>query len=401
MPDPQYTEVTRAAVFKNGQLAAHLERVGEFVAFKYTDNWIRDGGPAVATTLPVRDDVVMTTGGAIPAFFAGLLPEGRRLSALRRTVKTSMDDELSLLLAVGSDTVGDVTVVPDGLQPQRAGPRLAVADFATVRFADLAAELDIQIDRVALPGVQDKVSLAMLNLPVAAAGRKYLLKLDPPDYPHLVTNEDFFLRAARRSGLTTAHADLVHDIEGRPGLVVHRFDRVVVRKREQPLAVEDGCQVLGLHPASKYSVTTEALLAKLSSLCEAPIPAAQVYLSQVVFAYVTGNGDAHAKNFSILQDVHGRWGPAPAYDLPTSQPYGDNTLALSVGGKRDGNITGRRYVELGTGLGLNEASARRTVDRVAAAVETWLPDLDELPFDEGRLTKLRRVIARRRDLLLD
>ena len=43
-----------------------------------------------------------------------LLPEGRRLGALRRAVKTSADDELSLLLAVGADAIGDVQVVPSG-----------------------------------------------------------------------------------------------------------------------------------------------------------------------------------------------------------------------------------------------------------------------------------------------
>jgi hypothetical protein len=32
-------------------------------------------------------------------------------------------------------------------------------------------------------------------------------------------------------------------------------------------------------------------------------------------------------------------------------PYGASTLALSVAGKYDGNITGARYVELGRTLG--------------------------------------------------
>jgi serine/threonine protein kinase HipA of HipAB toxin-antitoxin module len=52
--------------------------------------------------------------GAVPPFFAGLLPEGRRLSALRAAVKSSGDDELSLLLAVGGDTVGDIEILPEG-----------------------------------------------------------------------------------------------------------------------------------------------------------------------------------------------------------------------------------------------------------------------------------------------
>ena len=399
-PAIDYTLVARAEVFKDGRLAAHLERAGEYVAFRYTDDWIAAAGRPVATTLPVREEVIMTAGGAVPAFFAGLLPEGRRLSALRRSVKTSSDDELSLLLAVGSDTIGDVAVVPEGHVTQRAHPRLEVDDFSSVRFTDLLADLEIHIDRVALPGVQDKVSLAMLNVPVTAAGQSYLLKLDPPEFPHLVTNEHFFLAAARKSGIQTAQTELVHDADGRPGLVVLRFDRDPVKGGGvQALAAEDGCQALGLHPASKYQVTTETLLAKLSSLCEAPQPAALVFLSQMVFAYVTGNGEAHAKNFSILADVHGRWAPSPAYDVPTSQPYGDNFPALSVSGKRDGNIPGRRFVELGVALGLNQTAAGRAVSRIADSVDLWLPGLETLPFDAGKLKKLGHVIAHRRDLL--
>lgn len=121
--------------------------------------------------------------------------------------------------------------------------------------------------------------------------------------------------------------------------------------------------------------------------------------AQSVFAYVTGNGDAHSKNFSILQDTLGRWGPEPAYDLPSSQPYGDNTLALSVAGKRDGNIPGQRYVDLGQQLGLPERAARRVVVEIARSVDEWIDGISSLPLDQGRLHKLKKVVARRQQML--
>lgn len=396
---PDHTVVDRADVYKNGDLAAHLERTEAGTVFSYTAAWVEEGRAPVATTLPVTSTPVVTTGGAVPAYFAGLLPEGRRLSALRRSVKTSADDELSLVLAVGADAVGDVTVFPDGVQPTSVPARLSVEDFTSVDFSALLAELNIRVDRVGIPGVQDKVSLAMLNLPVTKAGHRYLLKLNPPEFPHLVQNEHFFLAAARTSGLDVAHDDLVHDALGQPGLVVRRFDRVAHTGGDRSLAVEDGCQILGLHPEAKYRIPTESLLEKLCSLCDAPLPAARVFLGQIAFAYVTGNGDAHAKNFSILQDEHGRWGPSPAYDLSSSQPYGDNTLALSVAGKRDANITGSAFVQLGTGLGLPDRAAHRVVRTIADEVDRWLPSLDELPYDVGRVNKLRRVIQHRQEML--
>jgi serine/threonine-protein kinase HipA len=394
------TQVDVADVLKAGRLAARLERTPTGVQFRYTDPWIGEGGAPVSSTLPVTPEPVVTTGGAVPAYFAGLLPEGRRLSALRRGVKTSADDELTLVMAVGADAIGDVQVVPAGRPPAQVEPRLEVTDFGSVRFRELLDELEIRVDRVGLPGVQDKASLAMLNLPVAAAHDRFLLKLNPPEYRHVVENEAFFLAAARSSGLETVDAQLVRDVDGEAGLVVRRFDRVTSHGTVESLAVEDGCQALGLHPEGKYRVTTETVLARLCSLCEAPLPAARTFLAQMVFAYVSGNGDAHAKNFSVLQDRTGRWAPAPAYDVPSSQPYGDNTLALSVDGRRDGNIPRSSWVALGVHLGLPERAAERTVDRVATAVDRWVDGLDRLPFDPGRITKLAKVVRSRQQKLL-
>jgi len=398
-------DVTRADVYKTGSLAGHLTRNAHGgVDFAYTPQWRQSAAPPIATTLPIAGEPVVTAAGAVPPFFAGLLPEGRRLGALVREVKTSTDDELSLLLAVGGYTIGDVQVVaegaaPDGVGPDREPARLRIPDLASIRFAEVLAHLEVRSDRVGLPGVQDKVSAAMISLPATAAGAQVILKLNPREFKHLVENEHFFLGAAREAGIVAANAALVHDAVGEPGLAVTRFDRVTEGGALVSLAVEDGCQALGLYPSSKYSATTEAVLSRLSSVCEAPVPAAAEFLAQAVFAYLAGNGDAHAKNFSVLQDAAGRWQPAPAYDLPSSQPYGDTTMALTVDGKRDGNITRGRYLALAEHLGVRARAASVIIDRVAGSADVWLDSLGTLPFDLGTLHKLERVI-RHRQLLL-
>lgn len=91
------TTVRVAQVVKAGTPAATLTRTRDGVVFAYRDDY---EGPPVASTLPVTEEPVRRPAGAVPAYFSGLLPEGRRLSALRRAVKTSADDELSLLVAV-------------------------------------------------------------------------------------------------------------------------------------------------------------------------------------------------------------------------------------------------------------------------------------------------------------
>lgn len=122
-------------------------------------------------------------------------------------------------------------------------------------------------------------------------------------------------------------------------------------------------------------------------------------IGQLAFAYLTGNGDAHAKNFSVLQSLDGEWRVSPAYDLPSSQPYGDTTMALSIGGRSGGEFGARDFVELGAVLHVPERAVRRVLSGLDDRADVWIARLDELPFDRDRIAKLRRVIDRRRHRL--
>ena len=130
--------VDRADVYKGDQLAGYLTRTSEGVSFEYCHDYIAGTNEAVASTLPVRAVPYVTGAGAVPAFFAGLLPEGARLLAVVAAVKTSPDDELSLLLAVGEDAIGDVCVVPHGSEPT-AKPRSPPAIPGEASFSELFA----------------------------------------------------------------------------------------------------------------------------------------------------------------------------------------------------------------------------------------------------------------------
>lgn len=396
----QLRTVERADVYKNGRHAATLMRTVDGVEFRYLDEWIDRDGPPVATTLPVRVEPVVRPAGALPSYFAGLLPEGRRLGALRRAVKTSADDELSLLLAVGADAIGDVQVVPAGVTPAEVPPRISIDDIAETSFAELLIELGIRAQRMALPGVQDKTSAAMINLPVARAGERFILKLNPVgEYPHLVENETFFLDAARASGLTVPPHNLVTDRDGASGLLVRRFDRITRDGQVRSLAVEDGCQAADRPPADKYLLGTDRIFAALVAVCEAPVLAGRDLIRQLAFAYLTGNGDAHAKNFSVLQNQSGEWRTSPVYDVPCSHVYGDTTMAMSLGGRSGAEFGAADFVELGQALGMPPRATIRALTDLAERADRWLPDLNQLPFDRGKVSKLRHVIQHRRKRL--
>jgi serine/threonine-protein kinase HipA len=383
--------VEAAVVLKAGVRAGTLRREKNGNVFEYDADY---DGPPVATTLPVGAPAVLTPAGAVPPFFAGLLPEGRRLLALRRAIKTSLDDDLSMLLAIGRDTVGDVQVLPLDTEPPP--PVEPMGDAATLSFPLLMADVlgPDPIDRVGLAGVQDKISSAMISLPLSWRGMPSILKLDPPDFPHLVANEAFFLRAAERSGLAVPPFQVLTDRDGVPGLLVQRFDRARTADGIRPRAQEDGCQVLGIYPADKYRRTSEEVLGALARVSGAPLVAARDLLRQAAFAYLTCNGDAHAKNFSIVEE-DGEWRISPAYDLPSSHPYGDVTVALSVNGKDRQDIGRKDMVALGTALGVATKATERVMDELLEALPRWLPELESLPFDPRKIHDLGRAIAYR------
>lgn len=393
----QLRTVEQADVYKAGRHAATLTRTPHGVEFRYLDAWLDAGEPPVAMTLPLAPNPVLRPAGALPSYFAGLLPEGRRLGALRRAVKTSADDELSLLLAVGADAIGDVQVVPAGVTPAEVPPRIVVESITELSFAEVLTELGIRAQRMALPGVQDKTSAAMINLPIARAGERYILKLNPiGEYPHLVENEAFFLRAARLSGLAVPQHDLVSDRDDAPGLLVRRFDRITLDGQVHALAVEDGCQACDRPPADKYLLSADETFAALTAVCDAPALAGREFVRQLAFAYLTGNGDAHAKNFSVVQDEQGEWKASPVYDVPCSHVYGDTTMALSIGGRAGSEFSSDDFARLGEMLGVPPRATRRALSELAERAGRWLPGLDQLPFDRGRINKLRRVAEHRR-----
>ncbi|MEP6697317.1 MAG: HipA domain-containing protein, partial [Pseudonocardiales bacterium] len=136
--------------------------------------------------------------------------------------------------------------------------------------------------------------------------------------------------------------------------------------------------------------------AALSAVCDAPALAGRDLIRQLAFAYLTGNGDAHAKNFSVLQEQSGEWRVSPVYDVPSSHLYGDATMAMSLGSRSGSDFGAKDFVGLGTVLGVPERAMRRALTELADRADRWLPELDALPFDRGQLSKLRRVIQHRR-----
>lgn len=408
MTSPELGEmrtVELADVYKAGTLAGRLRRDGDDVVFAYDDAYLsRPDVVPVAVTLPLTG-AARSSAGAVPPFFAGLLPEGVRLQALTAAARTSIDDHLTLLLVVGADTIGDVQILPEGVPPTEPRTLLDVVgnsvDDLGVVFARATSTEVSELDRVSLPGVQVKVSVALMSAPVGTASGPSILKLDPEGWPHLVANEHFFLSMAAGCGLPVPAHHLLRDRNGRAGLLVERFDRIVTAG--QPLvrlAQEDACQVLGRYPAAKYRLTFQEAAAGLAGAVHdaggsRPL-ALRRMLEIAAFSYLIGNGDLHGKNLSVRQSPRGLWEVSPAYDLVCTQPYlrWSDPMALSMYGRA--NVLGRRWwLEAAGRLGLPERALMRSLDRVTTTAEPWVGRVGDIGLDDEATARLQAMMRHR------
>ena len=393
-------DASQADVYRGEVLAGTLTRTRLGAVFEYAAGFPDD----LALHLPRARGRFESSGVNLPPFFAGLLPEGLRLRALRVRLKTSEDDLFSLLLAAGADCVGDVSVVARG-EPLPLPEPSSAPPLEGVLFSDLFEQSLARAGGPAreeiVPGVQAKISGAMISFPVrlAKARAAYILKLNPADKPTLVANEAFFMRMARACGLEVANTRVVHDREGHPGLLVERFDRVWSPSGLRRIHQEDGCQLLDRYPADKYRVSCRELAEGLGATA-APVTQLARLLELVAFSSLIGNGDLHARNLSVGAFLSPReLTLTPAYDLLTTWPYGDRRLALKLNGK-DGSLRGRDFVAFGARFGLKPEAVKSSLERLYQLSAPWLGRLGEIGFGDAKTAPLAKALEKRREDLV-
>jgi serine/threonine-protein kinase HipA len=378
-----------ADIYQGSQLVGHFEQTLQGIRLTYLDGIELENG-----MLGVNVPTTNIETKELPTYFLNLLPDGARLARLLDTAR-NRDDDLELLLRVGWDTIGDLSVVPHGA-PQRAVASLpALSQASKVSFWELFEEgLGPETDH-AIPGAQEKISANTVAMRIKTAqGASAILKLNPPGYPRLVENEDFFLRLAKHCGIKAAKAQIITDREGEAGLLVTRFDRVREGKAIRKLHQEDGCQILDIPPSKRYNVTLRQLAEGMMRYATSPTILVRELLQRTAFCYLIGNADFHAKNASLLWSgiIH----ISPAYDLLSTLPYPrlEKHMAMPIEGKDD-NLRPREFIAFGGRYGVPQAAIETMLINTCRKVADWLPKLSEIGFDDGTTERLRSTMQRR------
>ena len=398
-------------VWLSGALVATIDQDRRGPRLTYTPEAIRLHGlgtPLLSLSLPVRAE--RFTQGSVRPFLDGLLPEGEARRIIARDLKVDPDDTVELIALLGRECAGALIIQPldddrpPGMTTSTAEPLSdeELADLvANLRSAPLGVGGRV---RVSLAGVQEKLVLTRMTdggwgRPVDGTPSTHILKPEIAAYPNTVENEAFCMRIAKHLGLEVAEVETI-EVAGRKLLVAERFDRLVgpdgtVERIHQ----EDFCQATGMRPVDKYEEDGGPSLSRIAAIvASVSIRGSLERLFQsVLLNVVCGNGDAHAKNYSVLHERAGAVRLSPLYDVMCTLAFGDDRLAMYIDDvRRTERVTTERLVNEGVRWGLTRRRcvelAATLLDGAPAAIEMARQETDGVP--DPVLSAIERQLAR-------
>jgi serine/threonine-protein kinase HipA len=263
----------------------------------------------------------------LPPYFSNLLPEAALRSFVLKQHRIDDRDEYGLIRVLGRDLPGAVVVLDesDGIPlpdstDKTSGRQMLLP--GRVRFS-----LGGQFLKFSARTDGDRVVL-----PVEGTGGDSLLKLPDRAYPALCEVEWLTTEWARCCGIDAPLQRLVPEslidgvdpalLRSGPGvgraLCALRFDRVITSSVR--VHYEDFAQVRGVYgdDTQKYTGDYAELVGLVAALCPEDL---RELIRRLAFMVVSGNGDAHWKNWAILYADGLRPRLAPAYDLVATVVY--------------------------------------------------------------------------------
>lgn len=224
--------------------------------------------------------------------------------------------------------------------------------------------------RIAVPGVQPKLSLTLVKAAmtagehnrltvVGALGGNYIFKPPSPYYPEMPQNEHVTMRIAEAFGIPVVPSSLIRLKTGELCYLTRRIDRTPSGGKIHML---DMFQLL--EAVDKYKSSMERVGKGIDEFSDNTLLDKLYFFEIAVFSFLTGNNDMHLKNFSLIHD-EGTWHLAPAYDLlnvTLANPDDKEELALPLEGKKK-KLRKSHFERLAAGLGLTERQLAASIRR--------------------------------------
>jgi len=350
------------------------EEPGGRVTFTYDSTYIDGGHPAIAHTLPVREQPHISNNGLHP-FFDNLVSEGWLEQAQSRLLGRREVTRFELLLAFGFDCAGAVSIV----DPEPSALSEAMLDL------DDPKEMAVLTSRASLSGVQPKLAVVEEGGIYRPARinelSTHIAKFPSANHPNLTLNEYLTTLAFKALLPDDEVVDLgIEDVKGlgEPALLIKRFDR----GSEGRLHFEEFNQLLGRSSRTKYDGAHKDM-ADFILGTDGCLPT-QAYLlyRRILAGLLLGNTDMHLKNFAMFHTSAGLR-LTPSYDQVAASLYNYKTLALKIAGSKDhpiGDLKGRHLTLLGEEFGLSPAAINMAAQGLEKHIEAAKDAIQDAPL---------------------
>lgn len=385
--------MTTLDVYLHEDLVGRLERLPQArLRFAYEPAWVATDGAALSLGLPVRAEAY--DDAECRPFFSGLLPEGGFLRAIARAFHVSAENPFSVLAEIGGECAGAVSLAAPGTEPPFASappPTWPDEDELAALLAELPGrpllfgfDAEDESLRLSLAGAQDKLPVLVaeggIGITRGDPPSTHIVKTSAPDVDGMVANEAFCMALAREMGLGVAATKPVR-VGDQEGLLVTRYDRVAEGEAVRRVHQEDLCQALVRLPEQKYEADGGPGVGACADLLRrhsaAPAVDLLALLDALAFNFAVGNGDAHAKNYSLLLEGENAPRLAPLYDLLSTRAYGrrfGRKMAMKYGGEyRFDRIRGRHIERLARSLGISDSMARTRIENLCERAVEAMP----------------------------
>jgi serine/threonine-protein kinase HipA len=224
--------------------------------------------------------------------------------------------------------------------------------------SELTREYNEKRKRISISGVQEKYSLQLRKnrLFLTDTGGTHILKPVPTERLDRVTdlpaNEHVSMQIARQVfGIKTAACGMIFFDEGSPAYITQRFD--YKPDGTGKYQVEDFATLLTKTPERegddfKYNASYLDIAKQIQRHVAATPVVLVDFFRLLVFNYLIANGDAHLKNFSLMETEQGDYLLSPAYDLLCTALHIDDSRLALHGGLHEGDYNEKAYNNFGT-----------------------------------------------------
>lgn len=319
------------------------------IVFKYEDAYLlKENCRAISISLPLRKEE-FSQKECLP-FFSGLIPEEYTRKRVADFLHISELSIMKMLAAIGQECAGYITIADDDFDSSKLKEEYDINSDNYEKLShgqleeyvrNIPVRPFIKADdklRLSLAGAQEKLSLAYFNnewyLPLNGAPSTHILKpTREGGLSTLAQNEFKCMKLAKQCGLNASDVRL-ENIAGRDVYIVERYDRIINQSKIRRLHQEDMCQALGIMTDKKYQADGGPGIKDIYELIKEhstmPVLDLREFLKQVIFNYLIGNCDAHAKNYSILYDEKENARLSPIYDAVSTKEYSSLSQKLSM-----------------------------------------------------------------------